>query len=265
VAPEPEGGVGAGPALRLEGIGKRFGHTWALRDVSMEVAPAELVALVGPNGAGKTTLLRLVGALHRATAGRAEIFGLEIPGDEELVRRESTLLPPHGFLYEQLTGLENLRFARLMAGTKPSREELLDVLARVDLVRAADERVGGYSSGMLKRLSLARLLLRTPPLVLMDEPYASLDADGIDLVDGIIDELRESGRTILLASHRWERAIRDADRLVVMERGRIVWTGTPAAWAERRDAGGALAGTPGPERAGAAGTPGERPATGSGA
>ena len=229
------------PALDLRGIGKRFAHTWALREVDLRVAPGELVALAGPNGAGKTTLLRLVGALHRATAGEAEVLGLELPEDEELVRRRTTLLPPHGFLYEQLTGLENLRFARLMAGVRPERDELEAVLERVSLVRAAEDRVGGYSSGMKKRLSLARLLLRPAELILMDEPYASLDADGIDLVDRIIDELRETGHTILLASHRWERAIRDADRLVVLERGRITWSGPPREWAARREAGEALA------------------------
>jgi len=209
--------------------------------VDLEVSAGELVALAGPNGAGKTTLLRLVGALHRATAGETEVLGLDLPEDEELVRRRTTLLPPHGFLYEQLTGLENLRFARLMAGARPDRGELEAVLERVALVRSADERVGGYSSGMKKRLSLARLLLRPAEMVLMDEPYASLDAEGIDLVDRIIDELREAGRTILLASHRWERAIREADRLVVMERGRIAWSGPPGEWAARREAGEALA------------------------
>lgn len=223
------------PVLRLRGIGKRFARSWGLRHVDLEVASGQLVALAGPNGAGKTTLLRLVGALHRPTAGQAEILGLELPRDEELVRHRTTLLPPHGFLYEQLTGLENLRFARLMAGVKPSREDLLEVLDRVGLLEAADDRVGGYSSGMLKRLSLARLLLRPAEIVLLDEPYASLDSEGIALVDTIIEDLRGEGRTILLASHRWEHAIREADRLVFMERGRIVWSGPPAEWPGRRE------------------------------
>jgi heme exporter protein A len=225
--------VGAEPAVRLEAVGKRFGRTWGLREVDLEVPPGELVALVGANGAGKTTLLRLVAAVHRATTGQAEVLGLRLPRDEELVRERSTLLPPHGYLYEQLTGLENLRFARLMAGVRPSRDELHAALERVGLVEAADERVGGYSSGMRKRLALARLLLRPVDLVLMDEPYASLDSGGIELVDQIVGELRAEGSTILLASHRWERAIREADRLVVMERGRIQWTGTPEEWMSR--------------------------------
>ena len=227
--------MAADPALRLQGVGKRFGRTWALRSVDLEVQPGQLVALIGPNGAGKTTLLKAVGGLHRATTGTTEVLGFTLPEDEDLVRVHSTLLPPHGYLYEQLTGLENLRFARLMAGVRPSRQELDAALERVELVEAGDERVGGYSSGMKKRLAIARLLLRPVELVLMDEPYASLDAGGIDLVDTIIGELRRSGATVLVASHRWERAIREADLLVVMERGRITWTGTPGEWMERRE------------------------------
>ncbi len=224
-----------GPALRLTDVGKRFGRTWALREVDLEVRAGQLVALIGPNGAGKTTLLKAVGGLHRATTGTAEVLGYSLPEDEDMVRVHSTLLPPHGYLYEQLTGLENLRFARLMAGVRPSRDELDRALERVGLLDAGDERVGGYSSGMKKRLAIARVLLRPVELVLMDEPYASLDADGIDLVDEIIGELRASGATVLVASHRCERSIREADRLVVMDRGRITWTGTPAGWTERRE------------------------------
>ncbi len=238
------GSSGAGtPALRLGGAGKRFARNWGLRDVDLEVGPGELVALTGPNGAGKTTLLKIVSALHRATTGTVEVLGCRLPAEENLVRERSTLLPPHGYVYEQLTGLENLRFARLMAGVKPTsetREQIDRALDRVGLLAAADERVGGYSSGMRKRLAIARLLLRPVELVLMDEPYASLDVAGIELVDEIVGELRAGGSTILLASHRWERAIREADRLVVMERGRITWMGSPGEWAGRpAGAGGA--------------------------
>ena len=215
------------PAVRVRGLGKRFGYTWALSDVDLEIEAGELLALMGPNGAGKSTLLRVLATLLTPTAGEARVFGARVDGEAHDVRERTSFLAPEGFLYGDLTALENLRFAARMFGLEEWREPAVRVLARVGLERSADTRVGGFSSGMHKRLSLARLLLQAGDLVLLDEPYASLDAEGIELVDRLVEEMRGEGRTVLLASHQWGRALPLSDRVVVLEGGRITWSGPP--------------------------------------
>lgn len=222
----------ATPAVVLDDLGKRFGHTWALGGVALEVGRGELVALVGPNGAGKSTLLRVLATLLKPTRGRAAVFGSDVGSEAGAVRERASFLAPEGFLYGDLTALENLRFSARMHGLDAWREPADRVLARVGLEDAADVRVDGFSSGMRRRLALARLLLRPGELVLLDEPYASLDTEGIALVDELVEEMGRDGRTVLLASHQWGRALAGADRVVHLDAGRIAWTGSPAEAAE---------------------------------
>lgn len=211
----------------LRGVGKRFGHSWALRGVALEIDRGELVALTGPNGAGKSTLLRLVATLLAPTTGEISVLGLDASSDAAAVRDLVSLLPPQGFLYGDLTALENLRFAARMYGIEEWREPALRVLERVGLARWGDLRVSAFSSGMEKRLSLARLLLRPGDVVLLDEPYASLDSEGIELVDGLVEEMVAEDRTVLLASHQWGRALPLSDRVVQLEAGELAWSGPP--------------------------------------
>lgn len=222
--PAPTSGA---PAVSASGVGKRFGYTWALRDVDLEVRSGELLALMGPNGAGKSTLLRVLATLLKPTRGEARVFGERVDADANAVRERTSFLAPEGFLYGDLTAMENLRFAARMYGLEEWRDPAARVLERVGLQRSADVRVDGFSSGMYKRLALARLLLQAGDLVLLDEPYASLDAEGIDLVDRLVEEMQGEGKTVLLASHQWGRALHLSDRVVVLEGGRIAWTGTP--------------------------------------
>lgn len=223
-------------AVTVRGLGKRFGHTWALRDVDLEIEPGELLALTGPNGAGKSTLLRVLATLLTPTSGEVRVFGARVRGEAPAVRDRTSFLAPEGFLYGDLTAMENLRFAARMSGLEEWREPAARVLARVGLERFADLRVRGFSSGMHRRLSLARLLLKAGDLVLLDEPYASLDGEGIELVDRLVEEMKGQGRTVLLASHQWGRALPLSDRVVCLEGGRISWSGTPEE-ADARHAG----------------------------
>lgn len=228
---------GAEPAVRLEGVSRRFGWTWALRSVDLVVPRGELLAVVGPNGAGKTTLLRLLATLLEPSAGRVRVLGRD-PTDESLaVRRSVGLLAGDDYLYDDLTGRENLRFAALMSGRRDWEGPADDALERTGLTRFADRRVAAFSSGMRKRLAVARLLLRPPELVLLDEPYASLDARGMELVDELVDEMRADGRTVLVASHRWGRSLREADRVAVLEEGRLARVASPTELAPPEELG----------------------------
>lgn len=220
-------------AVRLDGVSKRFGWTWALRSVDLRLARGELLALTGPNGAGKSTLLKILATLLKPTEGEVRVLG-HAPGQEnDRIREAVGFLSARGYLYDELTARENLRFAALMSGIGDWQSRAAEVLDRVGLARAADIKVGGYSSGMRKRLALARLLLRPLQVVLLDEPYASLDTQGIELVDELVEEMQEAGRTVLLASHQWGRTLQASDRVLVLEDGRLTWSGPPDEHARR--------------------------------
>ena len=169
-------------ALRLAGLTRRFGRRWALRGIDLEVSRGTVLAVLGANGTGKTTLLRILGTLLRPTAGRAEVLGANVTKHPDRVRRLTAMMTPHGHAYEELTGLENLRFAARMGGGAGDASAHRTALARVGLEEAGDLPVRAYSTGMRRRLELARLGLRSPDLVLLDEPFASLDEAGVELV-----------------------------------------------------------------------------------
>ena len=170
-------------AVELDGVAKRFGFTWALRHVTLALPPHVTLALVGPNGAGKTTLLKLLATLIRPTSGRGTVLGYPLAGaDGDDIRRRTGLLTVRGYLYAELSAEENLRFATRMAGDPIDVGRIDSVLDRVGLSGLAGRRVRAYSTGMRKRLALAKLLLRDLDLILMDEPYAGLDTEGIGLV-----------------------------------------------------------------------------------
>ncbi len=217
-------------AIRIEGLTRRFGRRWALRGVDLEIESGTSVALLGANGTGKTTLLRVLSTLLRPTAGRVEVLGEVLPGGAggahgsdgaDEVRRRTTLMTSSGHAYEDLTGLENLRFAARMSGPELGPDELSRALAEIGLEEAAHTRVRAYSTGMRKRLELARLGLRPLDLVLLDEPFASLDDDGVALVQTAIGRWRDDGATVLVASHRVDKAVARADRVLRLEHGRV--------------------------------------------
>lgn len=209
------------PAIRVEHLTRRFGRRWALRGVNLEVEGGAVVALLGANGTGKTTLLRVLSTLLRPTAGTATVLGTDVVVDPDAVRRRAALMTPTGHAYEELTGRENLRFAARMSGDEIHDGAIAEALSGVGLADAGDLAVRGYSTGMRKRLELARLGLRRLDLVLLDEPFTSLDEPGVELVQNAIAGWRADGTTVLIASHRLEQAGRHADRTVRLSGGVI--------------------------------------------
>ena len=213
----------AGPAaLELKGVARRFGLRWALRGVSVRVAPGEVVSVLGPNGSGKTTLLRVASTALRPTHGEGTVYGHDLVREAGAVRE---LIGYFGFapaVYDDLTAAENLRFAVRMTGRKPERRELDDALDRVGLAAEANERARNFSSGMRRRLALARLILIRPKLLLLDEPYASFDEGGIRLLNDYLAEVKRAGCGVLLATHDLERVSPIADRSMTIEAGRVV-------------------------------------------
>src|SRR5688572_5645814 len=212
-AAQPERGIEA------RGLGKRFGIRWVLRGVTFAVGRGEAVGLLGPNGSGKSTVLRILGTLLRPNAGTAIVNGLDVVSDASSVRGQVGYLAHTPGLYDDLTARENLRFAADMLGLPYTSVD--ETLGRVGLAEAAGARVRGFSAGMQRRLALARLTMRRPTVLLLDEPYANLDEQGVELMNSMIGEVISSGGAALLALHELAPARGILDRTLTLEEGRI--------------------------------------------
>jgi len=217
----PGAAEGTAPAMSLRGVVRRMGRETVLRGIDLDVAPGRLVVLRGSNGSGKTTLLRLLGTRLRPHAGVARVFGHDLVRQADRVRARVGLLGAAGGSYPVLTGRENLRLALSLAGRSRDEGAVAGALERVGLLAAADKQVRFYSSGMKKRLGLARVLLVDADLWLLDEPYAALDEDGKRLVDVCLAEARSRGRTVILASHEQDRDHLAPDAVVELADGRL--------------------------------------------
>jgi heme exporter protein A len=207
------------PAIILDNIAHRFGRRWAVRGVSISVARGEVLAIMGHNGSGKSTLLRVAATAIRPTRGSGSVHGVDLVKDPQQVRALLALLSTEPGVYGDLTALENLRFAARMLGVPADGLELQRALDRVGLGREGDERARNMSSGMQRRLSIARLLLREPQVLLLDEPYNSLDPAGAHLVNELIRETRDRGGSVLLVAHDLARSEGVAHRTVEMRDG----------------------------------------------
>ena len=207
-----------------------FGDVVALAGLNLEVEPGTVFGLLGPNGAGKTTLVRVLATLLRPTAGHARVLGYDVVAEPLAVRRRIGLAGQFAAVDEELTGRENLemvaRLYRLPAGE--ARARAADVLDRFSLTDAADRRVSTYSGGMRRRLDLGASLTGRPPVILLDEPTTGLDPRTRQELWDAVDELRRAGTTILLTTQYLEEADRLAQRIAIVDHGRIAAEGTTA-------------------------------------
>jgi heme exporter protein A len=209
------------PAILLKDVAQRLGFRWALRGVSLAVGAGELVAVAGHNGSGKTTLLRVISTAIRLTRGEAFVFGHDLRREPDAARALLTMLTNGGGLYADLSAAENLSFAQRMASGAEDRPAIDRVLERVGLGAVGSARVRTFSSGMQRRLSLARVLLRDARLLLLDEPYNSLDAAGGALVDDLLIETRARNGAAVVVLHDLDRSGVAFDRVVTLRDGRI--------------------------------------------
>jgi heme ABC exporter ATP-binding subunit CcmA len=208
--------------VRFEGVSMRYGDgPEVLSDLDFALAPGSFHFITGPSGAGKTTLLRLLATRLRPSAGQARILGFDVLKQALEVRRRTVLLSVAGGSYPMLTAFENLRLAATLYGVSADDAGLYALLEQVGLAGAGSKLVRTFSSGMKKRLGLARLLLPGSRLWLLDEPYATLDEDGKELVDTLLQDARRRGVTVLMASHDEERPGARADAVLGLSAGRV--------------------------------------------
>ncbi len=215
-------------AIVVEGLRKRFGDVVALDGVDFSVPTGTVLGLLGPNGAGKTTAVRILTTILRPDAGRAEVLGIDVTRDPQGAREHIGLAGQYAAVDENLTGHENLRMVgRLTHIPKETiRPRADELLAQFDLVDAAHRPVRTYSGGMRRRLDLAAALVHRPPVLFLDEPTTGLDPQGRTGLWGVIEELVSDGTTVLLTTQYLEEADRLADRIVVIDHGRVIAEGT---------------------------------------
>jgi heme exporter protein A len=208
--------------IEVVGLRKSFGPLSVLRGLDLEVLPGERVLLVGPNGAGKTTLIRILATLLRPTAGHARVGGFDPVLQADMVRRCVGLVSHQTFLYGELTVGENLAFYARMYGVEDG-ERCCELLSLVGLSDRADKQTRTLSRGMQQRLALARVVLHRPPVLLLDEPDAGLDQQGVAVLDGMLGDSAGSGCAILFTSHDLRRGLDMASRVAVLSKGRIIF------------------------------------------
>lgn len=239
-APEARGRKPEGPAVRALGVSRRYGFQWALRAVQFVVPQGACVALLGANGSGKTTLLKILASVLRPTRGTVEVLGSNVAKSPDSVRARVGLLAHATYLYEELTALENLKFAAAMYGLPTSQRlgAVEQALRSVGLEPLAEARVRTFSSGMKKRLALARATLHKPDLILLDEPYGALDTVGLEWVDGFLRSVRTRGATAIIATHHVARILPLSQQVLWLVEGRLAYDGAPEGFTAATTAAG---------------------------
>jgi len=208
-------------AIELDGLERRYGERVALAGVSARVEAGQTLAVLGGNGAGKTTLLRVLAGLLRPHGGRARVLDAELPGERWKLPGRVGYLGHEPLLYRELSGRENLRYQARLHGVPAVRVEA--VLQAVGMERRGADPVRELSRGMVQRLAVARAVLHDPELLLLDEPRASLDPAGAELLEPLIG--RPSGRTRVLVSHDVEGALAESDVVLRLRQGSPVREG----------------------------------------
>jgi len=219
---------GVAPAIDAADVVKSFGALTALNGVSLSVAPGTLAALLGPNGAGKTTLVRIIATLSRPDSGRVRVLGVDVLAQPARARGLIGLTGQYAGLDEALTGRDNLVLIGRLAGLRrrSAVDRAAELGAAFGVAHALDRAVRTYSGGMRRRLDLAASLMTRPPVLVLDEPTTGLDPASRRQLWDVIAGLRTDGTTMVLTTQYLDEADRFADVVHVLDRGRVIATGT---------------------------------------
>ncbi len=214
-----------GLAVQAQALSKLYGDFAALQGVNFEVAEGEFLGLLGRNGAGKSTLLKLLALLTQPSSGTLRLGGLDPRLEPVLLRRRIGFLGHNTFLYDELTAQENLLFYGSLYGLADLRRLCSQMLELVGLTPFAGELVRNFSRGMRQRLAIGRLFLHQPALLLLDEPFTGLDDRAATLLEGLLQQAQQQGKTVVLCTHQLEQALQFAQRLLILDKGKIGYCG----------------------------------------
>lgn len=213
--------------IKVMNVHKRFGSQPVLSGVDLSVQKGSIVGLLGPNGSGKTTMIRLLNGVIKPEQGTMEINGFSPATDGNLIRQMSGVVTEGAGLYHEMSGIDNLLFFAEIYGVRKGRERANELLKEFDLYEHRDKKAGTYSTGMKKRLALAKALLHNPTLLFLDEPTNGLDPDGIRDVLGYLVRLNQTEQTtIMICSHVLKQLEDVCHSYIFMEHGHILASGT---------------------------------------
>jgi ABC-2 type transport system ATP-binding protein len=214
--------------LEVRALRKSYGPLVAVHDVSFALAGGEVLGLLGPNGAGKSTTVAMISGLVVPESGQVLIDGQPLDGDTDPKKRRIGLVPQDLALYDELPALANLRFFGALYDLAPDRLEraIAAALQLVGLADRARDRVGTFSGGMKRRLNLAASLLHDPDILLLDEPTVGVDPQSRHAIFANLDTLKAQGKALLYTTHYMEEVVRLADRVVIIDHGRVIASDT---------------------------------------
>jgi ABC-2 type transport system ATP-binding protein len=216
--------------IAIHNLTKRYGEFTAVDDVSLNVARGEIFGFLGPNGAGKTTTIRILAGLSLPTSGSVQVNGLDVTTDGVRVKAITGYIPDRPFLYEKLTGRELLQFVVNLYGRewRDCEERAFEMLTYFGIFDWADARIENYSHGMKQKLVIVSALVHDPELLIIDEPMVGLDALAQKQVKLLFRRLADEKKTVFLTTHTLSVAEAVCDRIAILNRGRIVASGTTA-------------------------------------
>ncbi len=229
--------------LDIRGLRKAYGDLVAVHDISFSLKAGEVVGLLGPNGAGKTTTVSMIAGLVVPDAGQVLIGGAPLTGDTDPKKRRIGLVPQDLALYDELSALSNLQFfgALYQLSANSLKAAIERTLTLVGLADRARDRVGTFSGGMKRRLNLAASLLHDPDILLLDEPTVGVDPQSRNAIFSNLETLKAQGKALLYTTHYMEEVERLADRVVIVDHGRVVAADTLEGLQQHAPAGGGRA------------------------
>jgi heme ABC exporter ATP-binding subunit CcmA len=217
-----ESALDESPLLAIRDLTKTFGRLTALRTLSLALGKGEFLTIVGPNGAGKTTFLKIVSSIIRSYSGDVVLFGGNLRDADEHTRRQIGFVSHESLLYKDLSVRDNLTFYARLYGVRDRGHRIDEMIGRVGLEAKSHVLVRALSRGMKQRLSLARAFIHEPRILLLDEPFTGLDERASEILDGLLTEFVKTGGAVVMVTHNIERGWKHADRIVVLDGGKIV-------------------------------------------
>jgi ABC-2 type transport system ATP-binding protein len=216
-------------AIKINGLVKRFGDVTAVDGLSLEIRKGEIFGLLGPNGAGKSTIINILSGLIKPTSGSAIVGRYDIVKQAGKVREIIGVCPQHSAYYKYLTGRENISMFGELHGMDRGliKERTADLIEKIGLEESADRKTVEYSGGMVRRINLAMALVHNPQIAFLDEPTVAMDPQSRRATWGFIEEFREDGRTVVLTTHYIEEAEELADRVGIIDNGKLIALDTP--------------------------------------